>query len=308
MKKPKIALLSGGVSGEREVSLKTGEQVYDILKEKYHTYRYDPLYQFREFIDDAFDKKFDLIFPALHGPFGEDGKIQGLFELLDIPYLFSDCLASALAMDKHKTKIIAQKAGIPVVKGQIIESNEELNDVDLPVIIKPVASGSSVGITKVEKNEDLQKGIDNAFRYDSRILIEDYTKGRELTVAIAGRKHIKPLPVLEIIPKNSDWFDYESKYIAGASEEICPADIPEKIKNRIQEYALNIFKDIGCRDLARMDFIWDEKDGEIKLLEANTIPGMTKTSLVPQAVRADGQDFGRFLEGLITEAVSDNSF
>ena len=281
-KKIKIALLLGGVSGEREISLKTGGQIYKALyKNKYIVYKYDPKYNLRKFFIDAIDKKFDLVLPALHGPFGEDGKLQGMLDMINMPYVFSGCLASALAMDKAKTNIIAKSAGILVANNIILAKSKNfdldyiINQLSLPAAVKPVELGSSIGITIAKTKKELKKGIKTAFKYGGKIMIEKFIKGRELTVAVIGNKNnLKALPVIEIIPKISQFYDYKAKYQTGGSEHICPAKIPDKIKNNIQNLAIKIFKVIGCKDLARADFIWSHDDNKIYFIELNTIPGM----------------------------------
>ena len=304
MDKIKIALLSGGLSGEREISLKTGKKIFEALdKNKYEIFQYDPKINLKEFFNDAINKKFDLVVPALHGPFGEDGKIQGMMDIIGIPYVFSGCLASALAMDKYKCKIIAAKNQIPVIPDILIEGVGEekkiISDLGLPLIIKPAELGSSVGMSLVKTKEDLIVGIKEASKYSSKILIEKYIKGRELTVTVMGNDPAEALPVIEISPKTSEWFDFKAKYVSGATEEVCPAQIPEKIKNEIQNYALKIYKAVGCKDLSRADFIWSENDDKIYFLEINTIPGMTETSLAPQSAKEAGLEFSTFLDKLI---------
>lgn len=313
MAKVKLALLVGGVSGERDVSLNTGKMIYKALnKEKYEITKYDPKTDLRLFCIDVMDGEVDIIFPALHGPFGEDGKLQGMLDCFGVPYVFSGCLASALAMNKDKTKLIADDAGIPVAKDLMVRKNQALNyddlieEFSLPIVIKPVELGSSVGMAIAKTKEELQKGIENAFEHGGQVMIEQYIKGRELTVTIMGEENPRPLPVIEIIPKTSDWFDYKAKYEPGASEEICPAKIPEETKTSIQEFAVEIFKAIGCKDLARADFIWDEDENKIYFLEINTIPGMTSTSLAPQAAKAAGMEFGDFLDKLIGYNLKNN--
>lgn len=306
MAKIKLALLAGGVSGERDVSLNTGKMIYEALnKEKYEITKYDPKTDLRLFCIDVMDGEVDIVFPALHGPFGEDGKLQGMLDCFRVPYVFSGCLASALAMNKHKTKLIADDVGIPVAKDLMVRKNQALNyddlieEFSLPIVIKPVELGSSVGMAIAKTKEELQKGIEDAFEHGDQVMIEQYIKGRELTVTIMGEENIKPLPVIEIIPKVSDWFDYKAKYEPGASEEVCPAKIPVETKKVIQEFAVRIFKAIGCKDLARADFIWNEDKNKIYFLEINTIPGMTATSLAPQAAKVAGMEFGDFLDELI---------
>jgi len=309
-KEIKIALLSGGWGGEREISLKTGEQIYKALdKKKYQVLRFDPKNDLGKFFSDALKKKFDLIFPALHGPFGEDGKLQGLLDVLGIPYLFSGCLASALAMNKYKTKVIVGKEGIAMARNILIRKNEKYNlngiikKLSLPIVVKPSELGSSVGMSIAKTKKELEKGIKIAFRYDREVLLEKFIKGRELTVPVMGNDPARALPVIEIIPKVSTWFDYRAKYEVGGSEEICPAKIPGKIKNKIQKQALAAYKAIGCKDLARVDFIWQKGSDKLYFLEINTIPGMTATSLVPKSAKAAGLTFSQFLDKLISQAI-----
>jgi D-alanine-D-alanine ligase len=168
------------------------------------------------------------------------------------------------------------------------------------MVIKPLELGSSVGISIPKNKEDLEKGIIEAFRYGTKVLIEKYIKGRELTVTIMGSSdNPLALPVIEIVPKISDWFDYKAKYEKGGSEEICPANIPEEIKEKVQKLAKKVYIAIGCKDLARADFIWDEKTDNLYFIDLNTIPGMTATSLAPQAAKAAGMKFSEFLDKLI---------
>ncbi|PIR13256.1 D-alanine--D-alanine ligase [Candidatus Falkowbacteria bacterium CG11_big_fil_rev_8_21_14_0_20_39_10] len=307
MAKLKIALLAGGVSGEREVSLKTGEKIYQALdKNKYEISRYDPKTDLKQFFSDAVDKKFDLVFPALHGPFGEDGKLQGMLDMIGMPYVFSGCLASALGMNKYKTKVLARDKGVEsaedliLVKGKNYDTNILISELGLPIVIKPIELGSSVGMSIAKTKEELEKGIKLAFKHDEEVLLEQFIKGRELTVAVMGAKYNpEALPVIEIIPKASEWFDYKAKYEPGASEEVCPAQIPDKVRDKAQDLAKKVYSAVGCKDLARVDFIWSKDDDKLYLLEINTIPGMTATSLAPQAAKAAGLEFPEFLDRLI---------
>jgi len=170
-------------------------------------------------------------------------------------------------------------------------------------VIKPIELGSSVGISIAKNAKELEDGIKLAFEYDKVVMLEKYIRGRELTVSVMGTTKLTALPVIEIIPKNSGWFDYEAKYVAGACQEICPAEIIDDIRNELQSQAIKIFKEIGCKDLARADFIWDNVNDNIYFLEINTIPGMTATSLAPQSAKEAGMEFSEFLNRLI-EGVS----
>ncbi len=315
MSKIKIALLLGGISGERDISLKTGEQIYKALdKGKYEIFKYDPKTDLKRFFLDAVDKKFDLVFPALHGPFGEDGKLQGMLDIIGVPYLFSGCLASALAMDKKKSKIIAQDAGLNIAKDVVLKKGDEyklkniIKELSLPIFVKPLELGSSVGMSKANTKKKLEEGIKLAFRHDNSIILEQFIKGRELTAPVMGNPPSlklrrtsppKALPIIEIIPKVSDWFNKEAKYKDGATDEICPAEIPDSIRDEAQSLGVKMFNAIGCKDLARSDFIWNQGDGKLYFLEINTIPGMTAASLVPKAAKAAEMGFGEFLDRLI---------
>ncbi len=306
MSKIKICLLFGGKSNEREVSISSATSVYDALdKNKYEIFKYDLRDDFEQFIKDCLLKKFNLVLPILHGAFGEDGRLQGLLDILEMPYIFSSSLAHAIGMDKKKTKLLVENSGVNMADDIVLEiediydTSEIINTLNLPLVIKPNQSGSSVGITIAENEKEVEQGIKEAFKYDSTVILEKFIKGRELTVPVLGNNPAEALPVIEIIPKISKWFDYEAKYKEGGSEEVCPAQIPNKIRDEIQNLSLKAYKAIGCKDLARADFILNEADNKIYFLEINTIPGMTKTSLVPQSAKQAGLSFTQFLDRLI---------
>jgi len=212
-------------------------------------------------------------------------------------------------MNKYKTKVIVGKEGIAMARDILIRKNEKYNlngiikKLSLPIVVKPSELGSSVGMSIAKTKKELEKGIKIAFRYDREVLLEKFIKGRELTVPVMGNDPARALPVIEIIPKVSTWFDYRAKYEVGGSEEICPAKIPGKIKNKIQKQALAAYKAIGCKDLARVDFIWQKGSDKLYFLEINTIPGMTATSLVPKSAKAAGLTFSQFLDKLISQAI-----
>jgi D-alanine-D-alanine ligase len=255
------------------------------------------------------ENKIDLVLPIAHGSYMEDGKLQGMLDMLGIPYVFSGTLASALAMNKKKTKIIAKSAGLKIAKDIVVLKNKKFNvekiiaKLNFPIVVKPSELGSSVGMSLANTKEELKEGIEKSFKYCDEVLLEQFIKGRELTVAVMGDKIPKALPVVEIIPRISGWFDYRAKYEAGGSEEVCPAEIPEEIRKKIQRYAIKIFKALDCLDLARADFIWNKQDGKLYFLEINIIPGMTATSLAPQAAAASGLEFSNFLDKLIAGAL-----
>lgn len=255
------------------------------------------------------ENEIDIVLPIGHGTYLEDGKLQGMLDMLGIPYVFSGTLASALAMNKKKTKIIAKSVGLKIAKDVIVLKNKKFNvekiiaKLNLPIVVKPSELGSSVGTSLASTKEELAEGIKTALEYGEEVLLEQFIKGRELTVAVMGDKSPKALPVIEIIPQVSGWFDYRAKYEKGGSKEVCPAEIPEEIRKKIQKYAVKIFKAVGCLDLARADFIWDKNDGKLYFLEINTIPGMTGTSLAPQAAAATGINFSKYLDKLISGAL-----
>ncbi len=248
----------------------------------------------------------ELILPIIAGPYSEDGKLQGMLETLSIPYVFSGVLASALAMDKNKTKIIAENAGLKVIPGIVVDfgldNKKVINKLTMPMIVKPLKLGSSVGISIIRTEEELNGRIKKALKYGSKVLLEKYISGREFTVTIMGNKNPKILAITEIIPVVAEFYDYKAKYQEGGSEHICPAKLPKTISQQMKKWALRIYQEIGCRDLARVDFILSD-DGEVYFLEVNTIPGMTPTSLAPEAGRMAGMKFEKFLDRLIDGAL-----
>jgi len=252
-----------------------------------------------------------LVLPICHGSYVEDGKLQGMLEMLGLPYVFSGTLASALAMNKQKTKAIAKSVGVKSAKETIITRDKKYNldkiiaKLNFPIVIKPIESGSSVGINIAGTKEELETGIRKALEYGDEVMLEQFVKGRELTVAIMGNRSPKALPVTEIIPKISGFYDYAAKYQDGGSEHVCPAQLPDDVRKKVQRYAVKVFKAVGCRDLARADFILSE-DGKIFFLEINTIPGMTATSLAPESAKAAGMEFSQFLDKLIEGALERN--
>jgi len=329
--KPKVALLVGGTSPERQVSKMSGKGILQALKElQYSTVIIDPAYgrnqpkneeQFfseKDFSEisnrncvDAINSSLldnvDVVFSALHGKWAEDGTIQSLLELRGLKYTGSKVLASALAMDKELSKVIFKQAGVKTadwltVKERSFEpvliSNEINQKVGFPCIIKPNDQGSTVGLKFVEDESEVEEGIIIAQQYSSKALIEKYIPGRELTVAVLLNE---ALPVLEIIPK-SGMYDYEHKYTSGMSEYIVPAKIPEDVATEAQRQALIAFQSLGCEGYARVDFRMND-DNELYCLEVNTLPGMTPLSLVPKAAEAVGISFEKLIEKIIQQAL-----
>lgn len=310
MEKMNIALLSGGVSSEREVSLNSGNQVYDALdKGKYNIVRYDPQSDLGRLVEDA--PGIDAALIILHGPYGEDGTVQGLLELLDIPYQGSGVLGSSLAMNKLASKILYEKADLPVPpyialqKGDPLEPGAWEKQLGLPLVIKPNEAGSSVGMTIVKSQDGIPEAVKKAFSHDSTILLEGYIEGIELTGGVVGNKDLVALPLIEIIPDDEhEFFDYEAKYTAGVTQEICPARIDDEMTQKAQAYAKAAHSALFCSGYSRTDMIL--KDGEIYVLETNTIPGMTATSLLPQAAQVGGFSFSHLLDKLIELCIEEH--
>jgi D-alanine-D-alanine ligase len=249
----------------------------------------------------------DVVILALHGTWGEDGRIQGLLDTIGIPYTGSGVLSSALAMDKVMAKKVLAADGIDVPRGVVVTSasGEDLTkarEVGLPVFVKPVASGSSVGAAIVSSEDQLAPAITDALRYDERALVEELIGGMELTVAVIGNDDLTPLPVIEIVTKRQ-FFDYTAKYSAGESEEIVPARIPDDVARRAQDIAVRAHKALGCRGMSRTDLMWS--GDRMATLEVNTIPGMTANSLLPKAARAAGIQFGDLLARFVDWALED---
>ena len=302
-KKLTIALLSGGVSSEREVSLNSGNQVYEALnKEKYDILRYDPQTDLPRLVSDA--SRIDAALIILHGPFGEDGTVQGLLDLLGIPYQGSGVLGSAAAMNKLAAKRLYEQAGLPIPdylvvhRGEGIDPDAVVQQLGLPLVIKPVVGGSSVGITIVRRPDGLRSAVEAGWAHDPSVLIEAYITGTEITGGVIGNDTLEALPLIEIIPdRNREFFDYTAKYTAGVTEEICPARIDPELTAKAQNLALEAHRTLFCRGYSRSDMM--VRGREILLLETNTIPGMTATSLLPRAARTAGLSFSRLLDRLI---------
>ena len=260
---------------------------------------------------DIFDNT-DLAFLGVHGKFGEDGKIQTVLELRGINYTGSDVFSSALAMDKNVSKIILRSAGIKTPEWLVLNKNtydgdhEKLNksisgSVGYPCVVKPNDEGSTVGLSIVQPDvEDIQLGnsLELAFSYSDKVLIEQYIKGRELTVPVIGEE---AFPVIEIRPKDG-FYDYEHKYTKGMTEYFCPAEIPLEIENKAKEHALKAHRILGCSVYSRIDYILDEKN-ELYCLEVNTLPGMTETSLVPKSAAANGMSFNQLIDRILNLSI-----
>ncbi|MBW2250671.1 MAG: D-alanine--D-alanine ligase, partial [Deltaproteobacteria bacterium] len=287
MKKLTVALLSGGISSEREVSINSGKQVFESLdKEKYEIIRYDPKTDIDRLVADA--PKIDVALIILHGLYGEDGTVQGLLDLLNIPYQGSGVLGSAIAMNKVISKQLFQKHGLPTPEYIIAKKDDTIDpascrkQIGLPMVVKPAEGGSSVGMSIVKTEDTLKSALEKAFEYDETVLIESYIKGIEITGGVIGNNDLQALPIIEIVPdQKHDFFDYEAKYTAGITREICPARIDDTLTKQAQTYSKMAHQALSCKGYSRTDMIL--KDNNIYVLETNTIPGMTPTSLLPQA-------------------------
>lgn len=309
MKKMTIALLSGGISSERDVSIASGGQVYEALdRSKYNVIRYDPKSDLQRLMEDA--PKIDAALIILHGPFGEDGTVQGFLDLLSIPYQGAGVLGSAIGMNKVASKQLYEKSGLRIPPYMTLKRSDVLNPEDcadklgMPLVVKPVASGSSVGISIVKSIDALKDATEKAFDEDREILIEAFIKGTELTGGVIGNEKLQALPIIEIIPNEAhEFFDYVAKYTAGVTEEICPARISDAMTKKAQECAKKAHRAIFCKGYSRTDMILS--DEEIYVLETNTIPGMTPTSLLPQAAAAAGLSFSGLLDRLIELSIEE---
>jgi len=281
----KVAVLLGGKSAEREVSLKSGGMVLGALKKKgVDAHPFDP--KERDLLD-LVKERFQRVFIALHGRFGEDGTVQGVLEWLGIPYTGSGVLASALAMDKLRTKRIWAAEGLPSAPYAVLDKDTDLKAVakrlGVPMFVKPASEGSSVGMTKVRKASALDEAYALAVNYDPVVLAEKFIDGPELTVAILGDR---VLPIIRIVTPR-EFYDYEAKYIANDTQYLVPCGVSEKKEKALQALALKAFRALGCRGWGRVDLMLDKR-GKPYLLEINTSPGMTDHSLVPMAARAVG--------------------
>jgi D-alanine-D-alanine ligase len=305
--KLRLALLAGGKSGEREVSLKGAEEVAKALDpQKYEVRRYDPATDLAQLAAEA--DQLEAAFILLHGPFGEDGTVQGFLDLLDLPYQGSGVLGSALAMDKNLAKILYRNNGLKVPdwymakKEDIDNPSKILGQLGLPLVIKPVNQGSSLGMTIARSEDQIAEGLIKAFAVDHQVMVEEFIEGREITGGILGNDELTALPLVEIIPgEQYEFFDYEAKYQPGASTEICPAELDDPLTIRAQQYALTAHRALQLRGYSRTDMIVSGDD--IYVLETNTIPGMTPTSLLPQGAAAAGLDFASLLDRLLELAM-----
>jgi len=284
--------MMGGLSSEREISLKSGRAVLQALKDAgwqvlaLEVAQETPE-EIRRLVGEAC---VDVVFVAMHGGFGEDGRLQGILEAMGVAFTGPAAEASRLAMDKIASRRVFERAGLCVPQTRVIRRGERLvsllHELEYPAVVKPAGQGSSIGVTCITHWRQLSPAILKAFRYDDTVLVEEYIKGREITVSVLDGA---ALPVVAIVPKKS-FFDFQAKYEKGMTDYIVPAPVEAALAERAQQDAVTAYDALGCRHLARVDMILD-KDGRPVILELNTVPGMTETSLLPKAARAAGLDF-----------------
>lgn len=320
----KIALVTGGYSGEAEISYKSAVTVENnIDRSRYEVYKIDINPQGWYYLPASGEKipvnksdftithngttvKFDAVLMCIHGTPGEDGKLQGYFDMLKLPYTSCDAATSALTFNKRYTVAVAAFGGINVAKSVLLikgrlDKQEDAAKLQLPVFVKPNNGGSSIGMSKVNAKEDLAAAIEKAFKEDTQVLVEEFIQGREFTIGVFRTKgEIITLPMTEIRTQN-EFFDYKAKYL-GESEEITPAVVDEAIAKQIREAARNIYALLNCKGIVRIDFIYNEAAGAPYMLEVNTVPGQSEASLIPQQVKAMGSTLTEFYTDVIEEA------
>jgi len=297
MKKLRVLVLGGGPSSEHEISLKTAEMVHKHLDQS----RYRPILAGIsrkgrwEVPVSKIKSAADVVFIAMHGEFGEDGTVQKILDDIKALYTGSGFKASALGMDKIRSRQIFKSIGLAV---------PEFTD-SFPAVVKPVDRGSSVGVSIVKKRKDLRAAVEKAKKYSKNVIAEEFIEGTELTCGVLddGKNNLTPLLPTEIVPKMGEFFDYASKYTESGSEEITPARVPPKILKECQDIALRAHTALGCSGFSRTDMIWRKSDGKIYILEINTIPGLTRQSLFPKAAKATGISFPKLLDHIIKSAL-----
>ena len=293
----KVAVLFGGKSAERDVSLKSGAGVLAALQRQgVDAHAFDPA---ERPLDEL--RAFDRAFIMLHGRYGEDGTIQGALELMEIPYTGSGVLASAVGMDKWRTKLLWRAVGLPIPEFVMLDENSDFAAVErqlgLPLFVKPACEGSSIGVSKVRQPGELQAAWREAAKHDSLVIAEQAILGGEYTVAILGEQ---VLPIIKIVPA-TDFYDYEAKYLRDDTQYLCPCGLPEAREMELRSQALEAFRALGCRGWGRVDFLMDDV-GRAYLLEANTSPGMTDHSLVPMAARVAGISYEQLVLRVLEES------
>ncbi|MGN6163646.1 MAG: D-alanine--D-alanine ligase [Flavisolibacter sp.] len=329
--KKKIALVTGGYSGEATISYRSATTIYNHLsKDKYEVYKIDVnpegwFYEDEKGAKTKVDKNdftlqlngqkinFDVVFIGMHGTPGEDGKLQGYFDMMNLPYTSCNAATSALTFNKRYTVAVAAMAGIPVAKSVHLFKHTKYNTEEIlsaltpPLFVKPNNGGSSIGMSKVTEPSQLKEALEKAFKEDDQVLVEQMIQGREFTVGVYKSKgEITVLPITEVVAhKEKDFFDFEAKY-GGKSTEITPAEIIADWKTNLEATAKKIYQVFNCRGVVRIDFIYNTEENKPYMLEINTIPGQSDASVIPQQVRAKGVDLHDFYSQLVEEALENH--
>lgn len=299
LKDKKIGVLYGGKSSERDISIKTGDAVYKCLKDEgYHVFLIDAD---KDICNRLLDMKLDICFIALHGGWGENGAIQGMLDIIGIPYTGSTQIASAVAMDKLMSKYAFVCNGLSVPEFVVVRDNAAIKDISIPLpwAVKPNSEGSSVGITIVKSNVELNDALNKAYKYSNIAIIERFIKGKEIHVGIVGGKVIGGV---EIRTKR-EFYDYEAKYLDGATQYILPPSIEETLYENVKDTALQAYQVLNCKGAARVDMI-AVREGKSYILEVNTLPGMTETSLLPKIAKYAGLSFIQLIEDILIEGMT----
>src|SRR4051812_14886921 len=304
----RVAVVCGGPAAEREVSLTSGREVANALRASFDDVTvHEPDLHLAE---ELLRGQIDVVFPALHGPLGEDGSIQGLLEVAGVPYVGSGVAGSACAMDKALAKRLFRDEGLPLAREVVVDrahaegAAARVRDA-LPgrVVVKPATQGSALGVAFAESADEVAAAIEAAFRFDETVLVEEFVSGSEITVGILESPEPWAFPVIDIRTPGDSWYDFEHRYAAGLSEHVIPAPLPPDVYASVQELAVRAHVTLGCRALSRVDFVV-EPSGGIALLELNTLPGMTPTSLYPDGAQAAGISFEQLVEQLVRRALS----
>ncbi|MBS0995780.1 D-alanine--D-alanine ligase [Gluconobacter cerinus] len=301
----KVAVLYGGTSSERPVSLVSGNAAISALREKGHEVTpVDVGADIAVTIQALNSAAPDVVFNALHGPKGEDGAIQGVLEWMGLPYTHSGIRASAVAMDKGATRMLLAAAGLPIAEGRVITPEElaEADPLPVPYVVKPVAEGSSVGVEIIRQGDNRRAEIAKNWRFGKEALVEAFVPGRELTAGVMGDR---TLAVTDILPaETAAFYDFEAKYKAGGSRHVVPAELPESVTERALDYALRAHQILGCSGASRTDFRYDDETDTLIVLEVNTQPGMTPTSLLPEQAAYCGISYPDLCDWLVQEALT----
>lgn len=296
-----VAMIYGGWSTERDVSLSTGREVSRALREKGYIVSEIDATRDLAYQITSLSPKPDVIFNALHGRWGEDGAVQGLLEILNIPYTHSGVRASAIAMDKMSAKALFHEHGLPCARHVYVSRDDIKNGIALPppYVLKPNNEGSSVGVEIILNAEEEENMLARDWVHGDGVMQEEYVAGREMTVAV---KDGEAMEVIEILTGNHAFYDYQSKYANGGSQHIIPADIPSALRTRVRDCAEQAYRVLGCKGVARADFRYDPEHDQLAILEINTQPGLTPTSLVPDAARHDGMSFADIVAWMVEDA------